>query len=107
MLVYTNGFSNDKALIDHFTRHGPLLGINTEKEYEERADIFCGAPLDPAQTHIHECTRRGGDKIRYNQLTEEWGVLSSGNVIRTYYILSTALVKYGSGLTYYRLECAK
>jgi len=105
--TFTNGFKDGAALQDHFTRHGALLGVATEDEYLERADAYCGAPVDPNNQHMHECTRRGGDRIRYNDLTEEWGVLSQDNVIRTYYILTAALAKYGSGLVYFNLECAK
>lgn len=106
--VYTNGFNRQESLSDHFTRHGSLLGVSTEEEYLGRADAFCGRPLDPAETHIYECIRpRDGDRIRYNDRTEEWGVLCKYNVIRTYYVLTTAIAKHGSGIAYFRLECSK
>jgi hypothetical protein len=106
--IYTNGFNREESLIDHFTRHGGMLGVSTKEEYLERADEFCGRPRDPSETHIHECIRpREGDRIRYNELTEEWGVLCSYNVVRTYYILTTAIQKHGSGLAYFQSECAK
>jgi hypothetical protein len=102
---YTKGFSTEARFIDHSTRHGALLGCHTDRQYLKRADSFCGG-IRSATTL--ECIRmREGDKLRYNTMTEEFGVLSSDNVIKTYYILTTAIVKHGSGLAYFQSECAK
>ncbi len=106
MPPYTSGFANMPLLVDHFTRHASLLGIYTATYYEQMADDFMGNPNPPPE--VVECIRaREGDKIRYNPHTEEWGVLSSANVIRTYYILTTAIIIHGSGMNYFHSECAK
>ena len=104
-MSYTTGFANMSRFIDHFTRHAPLLGLATPAEYEAEADEFLGNPVLPAG--VLQCFRSNGDKIRYNPNTEEWGVLSSANVIKTYYILTSALAKHGNGTNYFNSECAK
>lgn len=105
-MPYTTGFANMSRFIDHFTRHAPLLGLATPADYQAEADEFLGNPVLLAG--VLECVRaHSGDKIRYNPNTEEWGVLSATNVIKTYYILTTAITIHGSGMNYFISECAK
>ena len=105
-MPYTSGFANTSRLADHFTRHAPLLGVSTISVYEQEADNFMGNPNPPPE--VVECIRpREGDKIRYNPHTDEWGVLSAANVLRTYYILTDAIIIHGNGMNYFLSECAK
>lgn len=104
-MAFTQGFASPAHLTDHFTKHGALLGATTEMEYLDLADQFFGK--NSADPHLHDCTRSNGDKVRYNDATEEWGVIRSDGVIRTYYILTDALRRYGSGWAYFQAECAK
>jgi hypothetical protein len=60
------------------------LGVGTEVEYEQKASAFLLAPA--ATRGIRECIRKHGDLVRYDPSTDEFGVLSSLGVIRTYYI---------------------
>ena len=85
MPPYTRGFNNAQALTEHYTKHGALLGVVIEQDYLERADIFCGGPR-PAD--VLECTTSTGDRLRFRIATQEYGVLSQANLIRTYHIRS-------------------
>jgi hypothetical protein len=81
---YTNGFRDVNELRRHFFAHGGPLGCASTLAYEALADAFVGGPLG---THVAECTRPGGDRVRYNQVTQEYGVLTARSIIRTYLIL--------------------
>jgi pyocin large subunit-like protein len=71
--MYTKGFLNSRQLARHFAEHGHDFGITSEKEYEEQADVFLGAPR---RATIYECKRpRRGDLIRYDPETQAYGVL--------------------------------
>src|SRR3712207_6443200 len=104
------GFADQYLLADHFTRHGAKLGVLTPQDYEARADAFLGG-AKPRGTR--QCTRpRGqytGDRIRYNDTTKEFGILTRTGVIKTYYILdlSRHRHKYPTDLHYFRSECRR
>jgi hypothetical protein len=76
------------------------LGCAINLTYEAKADAFLGGPLGVA---VAECTRPNGDRVRYNQVTQEFGVLRQDGTIATYLILS------GSSLRnhYYFCESCK
>lgn len=78
----TRGFLNQKQLLRHFEQHGTDFGASNAQEYEQMADAFLGAPLSST---VHECRRRDGDRIRYNPMSQEYGVLGHDEMIRTYY----------------------
>lgn len=46
------------------------------------ADTFLGGPKPP---HVHECTRKKGDILRFDPSTQACGVLGKDRVIRTYF----------------------
>ena len=80
----TAGFDGPVKLNDHFLRHGALVGAATEAEYQSMADHFLGAPKP---TDELECTRKSdGDLLRFRVSTQEFGILRSDGVIRTYHI---------------------
>ena len=89
MLVFTHGFRDYNELRRHFISHGGALGCATSLGYEAMADAFLGGPIG---ADVAECPR-GGDLVRYNQVTQEFGVLTSGGVIRTYLILRKSPVQ--------------
>jgi len=77
----TLGF--DPVLLpDHFQWHGADFAVGSKEEYENLADTFLGGPKAPT---AEECNRLGGDVVRYDPMTEEFGVLGTDGVIRTYY----------------------
>lgn len=116
----TKGFVNVKQLHRHFTEHGGDFGASNAKEYQDYADRFLGGPLT---TDLHECTRRKGDKLRYNPKTQDYGVLDSRGMIRTCYRpvpcstvpasvravmkLSGRCHKYANNFLYFQSECKR
>lgn len=89
-MTFTRGFISSVVRDLKFDKHVmrqkefPFL---TAVEYEIKADLFLGVPLD---ADTLECVRRNrdgspGDRIRYNPRTEEFGVLAYDNFIRSYF----------------------
>ncbi|MGH9892377.1 MAG: hypothetical protein ACREA0_10410 [bacterium] len=103
-MPFTKGFETPEDLTDHFIRH-PEFGVATELEYLELADTFLGGPLDPVTTR--QCMRSNGDLLRYNEATEEFGVLRRDGIIKTYFRPDPAEHSQGSNLTYFFSECRK
>ena len=54
------------------------------------ADVFLGGPI---ANDVAEFTRLGGDRVRYNQTTQEFGVITSTGTIKTYFILTGSPVR--------------
>jgi pyocin large subunit-like protein len=101
---YTRGFRDPGYLADHFLRHGIDVGATNETEYELLADSFLGAPLAPG---VQEGFRRNGDILRYNIITEEFGVLSRDGFIKTYYKPNPSIHGEATNLQYFQKECLK
>lgn len=100
--MLTRGF--DPALLeDHFLRHGPEFGAKTQEEYEQLADTFLGGPLPEG---VRECYRNSNrDRLRYNPATNEFGAVSPGGVIRTFYHPNRRRHRMVSNLAYFEAEC--
>ncbi len=104
MPSYTRGF-HPASLGDHFDKHKRDFGVATEQEYEALADTFLGAPCPP---DVLECTRiSSGDIIRFKETTDEYGVLSRTNVIRTFFKPKPRIHRLRNNLEYFRAECRK
>ncbi len=104
-MPYTKGYDPD-LLDDHFQRHGPLVGASDKEEYEVLADTFLG--LKPCPDDVKECIRNSNqDIIRYKQSTNEFGVLSKGRVIRTFFKPNKRRHGYVSNLAYFFAECQR
>ena len=104
-MPYTLGFLDKELLAQHFDEHHLEFGAATEEEYELLADTFLGSPLDPG---AQECIRvSNGDIIRYNRITDEFGVLSAAGVIRTYFKPNPIFHRQPTNLDYFRKECNK
>ena len=115
----TRGFLNARQLNRHFARHGPQFGVATTIDYEEAADSFFG----PKAAHVLECTRGRGDTVRFDPLTDGYGVIDANGVIRTYFkplpcntvpLAQVVMVRAAgechdesSNLNYFRVRCAK
>lgn len=83
MPPYTKGFKSAYILTLHFTKHGALLGVNTEAEYLAMADEFLGAPLIAG---VAECNRQTDNNLlRFCQAEQKFGVLQTDRFIRTFY----------------------
>jgi pyocin large subunit-like protein len=80
---YTLGFRTQYELTLHFVKHGVRLGVATEAEYLMKADLFLGGPLTSGTT---PCVRvSDGDRLRFNERAQLFGVLIADNHIRTFY----------------------
>jgi len=101
---YTNGFETTAKLVDHYGRHHVRLHITTMVEYERRADEFCGGPR---RFGTFQCQRKIGDRLRYNILTKEFGILTSAGRILTYYIPDRARHKKLFHFFYFIAECRR
>src|SRR5712692_4554135 len=78
----TRGFLNRNQLKYPYQEHGMDFGAGSADDYERLADTFLGSGLAP---NARECTRRQGDTVRFNPHTNEYGVLDSSGIIRTYF----------------------
>jgi pyocin large subunit-like protein len=98
----TRGFRSILHRSDHFTAHGKRLGIATEEEYEEFADRFLGTPC-PATAR--QFTRVwNGDLVRYDEVSDVFGVLGADRFIRTCYRPDPRYHGEASNLQYYLSE---
>jgi pyocin large subunit-like protein len=106
-------FDAHELAIHHAKHQSQFPGINPG-EYEALADAFLRRPPAP---ELRECTRKRGDFLRYNTITEEFGILSGSGVIRTYFrpvpcvtLPPAARVHchgHPTNLDYFRAECKK
>ena len=80
--VATYRFFNDRQLDRHFALHGAEFGVTDAHAYERMAEAFWNGPK---LLHIHECTRQNGDTIRFDANADEYSVLDTNKVIRTYF----------------------
>jgi len=82
-LPRTSGFANSNELLIHFGDHAQDFSASTLSEYEAKADYFL---TKPKTNDMHECPRKMGDRQRFDMITNEFGVISSTGVIRTYFV---------------------
>jgi hypothetical protein len=75
-------FASGDLLESKFNKHGSDFGALTASEYENQAASFLS---DPDNADVLQFTRKGGDIVRFNPLTDEFGVLGSDGTIHTYY----------------------
>ncbi|WP_259665730.1 hemagglutinin repeat-containing protein [Rhizobium binae] len=99
--VGVGAFGSVAKLQDHYNRHGNDFGAKSAAEYQAQAKAFLGGPITPG---ILEKTRSNGDIVRYNPTTDEFGVVSSGGIIRTYYKPDPAVHGKGSNLDYFNAQ---
>jgi hypothetical protein len=93
-------FGSDAKLQDHFARHGGDFGAATATEYQGQADAFLTGPKPSGAL---EKIRPNGDIVRYNPVTDEFGV-ASPTAIRTYYKPDPAVHGYPTNLDYFNAQ---
>ena len=78
-------FASEQKLIDHWQKHGmnpqefnPPL---TKEQYLQKARAL----FTSAEAEIEQKYRDNGDSLRYRPSTNEFGVLSAAQKIRTYF----------------------
>jgi filamentous hemagglutinin len=91
-------FGSERQLNDHFNRHGSDFGARTAAEYEAQASRFLSGPRS---SRVLESVRTNGDIVRYDPVTEEFGVLRKDGTIRTYYKPDPSVHGYPSNLDYF------
>jgi len=100
--LLTKGF-DPLALADKFLKHGTDVKALTMVEYEQMADAFLGGPL---RSTMRQCVRsRGGDTLRFDVSTEEFGILSAAGQIKTYYVPDRAVHRQASNFDYFLQRC--
>jgi filamentous hemagglutinin len=105
-VLITKGF-NPSDLADHFKKHVTLrneFSAATMYDYQSLADQFMSAPRSPT---VHECVRAGGDIVRYDSSTEEFGILDKDGVIRSYFKPDPARHGEATNLDYWKKECKR
>lgn len=108
---YTAGFGHPLDLKSHYGDHvlakGEFPHITSEKQYLQEADKFLGGPKDATTKEGKRWNKSGTDYdvIRYNTATQEYGILSSGNVIRSYYKPDPSVHGFKSNLDYFKWDC--
>lgn len=83
-------WSNEDSKVEHFVqhaRHGEVFGALDADEYEARAIWFLRGPAGPS---VLKCTRKTksgapGDSLRYDRVTQEFGILGMNGRVRTYF----------------------
>ena len=94
-------FASAAKLGDHFARHGSDFGSRSAAAYQRSASRFLtGTP----GRGVMEKTRANGDVVRFNPKSNEFGVLSKGGDIRTYYKPDPKVHGYKSNLDYFNAQ---
>ena len=75
-------FATSTKRDEHFFDHGSEFGAANEFEYETMAGTFL-VQAKPIQ--VLECVRSRGDILRFDPITDQFGVLSGDGFIRTYF----------------------
>ncbi len=103
-------------LTQHWALHyAEFPSLTTEAEYEEAADRFLTKPLDRDTLECYRTRPDGtrGARVRYNTVTQEYGILGQDNYIRSYYIAGPVSPTNPRGhrlptnLDYFRWDCAR
>lgn len=102
VLRYINhrGF-NPSLLSDHFSRHGARLGAQSELEYELLAKVFLNRP---AGGTVLTRTRANREVVRFDTVTEHFGVKAPNGTIETLYKPDPAIHGYQTNLDYFLLS---
>lgn len=81
--LLTKGFKTAQQRIQHYGDHGHKVGAASDGQYEQMADRFIGTPISK---YVLQSRRpRENDLIRYNPMTNEFGVMDQFGYIRTYF----------------------
>lgn len=105
-LPQTQGFDTNELAI-YFKKHVQVrktIVAVTVIDYEKMADRFLGGPRAPSTL---ECRRAGGDLLRFDCKTDEFGLLDAAGVIRSYFRPERSRHKLPSNLHYMCIECRR
>lgn len=82
-------FRNEKALNEHYEKHGKRMGFKSAKDYEDAANAVVFN-----KKVLHKIEKEDGDDVYYLQKTNELVIVSGYGYIRTYF-------KPESGIRYF------
>ena len=98
----------------HYAKHAVEYGEIGPEEYERLASEFLSKPKD--QT-MRECIRKNGDMLRYDPIGGNFGDLTGGNRIRTFFKpvpcidLPSGIIRpchgHRDNLAYFQFECRR
>lgn len=74
-------FRNNRALEQHFEKHGDEVGCSTEEDYLAAANAVIANPAA-----LHKLEAEDGDDVYFLEDTGEFVVVSPQGYIRTYFI---------------------
>jgi pyocin large subunit-like protein len=84
--------------LGHWKKHkGDYPGLQNAKQYVEEAQEFMQSGDPWIQTKV----RGNGDVVRYNRVTENFGIMTSDGRIRTYYKPNPRNHGYASNQDYF------
>ena len=89
----------------HFHKHVQQICdvvASDEIVYETMADQFLGLPKKPSTL---ECKRAGGDIVRFDCKTDEYGICDANGFIRTYFRADPSYHKLSTNFHYLCQEC--
>jgi hypothetical protein len=100
--VIIKGFGSPALLTQHFLDHGPEFGFTSEADYEKAARAF--AHTQGSDGVLSKVRAANGDTIIYNPSTNEFAVVTSSGIIRTYFKPDPAIHGYQTNLDYYNAQ---
>ncbi|QIS15365.1 RHS repeat-associated core domain-containing protein [Nocardia arthritidis] len=97
----TKNRSNVENAFQHWKKHGSEFPeITNSKQYVEKATSFLNNP----GTDVLSKVRPNGDIVRFNPLTNEFGVVTRDGVPRTYYKPNPAQHEQPTNLDYFNAQ---
>jgi hypothetical protein len=105
----TRGFATREKRLQHWSDHEQEFGGLRVAVYESMADRFLGGLVPMG---VNQCRRKKGDTVRFNPLTNEFGVIALDGTVRTYFKPMPCVVirrrgchAYPDNTTYYQEAC--
>lgn len=98
-------FRTPRLRAKHFEEHGDEVGATDEIQYEEMAIAFMTKELMGTVLEGHRLA--DGARIRYNYITQEFGIVSADNYIQTYFRPDPRFHGASTNRAYFEWECNK
>lgn len=83
-MPYAYGFRNPRKLLEHFIEHGWQFSSTRAIDYERRAINFLQVVMVDGVI-VFECINAAGETVRFNINTNEFAVVDTFGIIRTYF----------------------
>jgi pyocin large subunit-like protein len=96
-------FKFRRLLEKHYDDHGSEVGATDVRDYEKKAVAFMTAQV--ANPILEKLRRVDGARIRYNYVTQEFGIVSADNYIQTYFKPDPRFHGMSTNRAYFEWEC--